>query len=103
MASHKPRLRKEQHPEKKVWVIDKIKAKRGDEISWTAPDDSDITIWFPPKGDPLKIGTIALDSGESLIKVVSKSVKKGTYPYSVYCHEDNSMAEGGTGPEMIIE
>jgi len=103
MASHKPRLRKEQHPEKKVWVIDKIKAKRGDEISWTAPDDSDITIWFPPTRDPLKVGTITLRCAESLTKIVDKSVKKGTYHYSVYCHEDGTMAEGGTGPEMIIE
>lgn len=85
-----------------TWIVEKIKdAKTADQVTWIAPDDSKITIWFPPGRDPLNVGTKTLDPGDTLSKPVPPDAK-GTYPYSVYIFKDNVMAEGGSGPEIII-
>jgi hypothetical protein len=102
MRPPKQHKRKAHANPKKVWVVDLIDdAQDADEVSWTAPDDSKITIWFPPERDPLNVGTRTLNPGETLSKTVPPNAK-GTYPYSVYLHKDNVMAEGGSSPEIII-
>ena len=84
------------------WIVGVITAKKDDGVFWTAPDDSDIVIWFPPKADPMNIGTQPVKAGQTFSANVPAG-KAGTYPYSIFIYKDCSMVEGGSSPVMIIE
>ena len=98
MAHHDPKLRK------KGWKIDLVRAKSGDEITWTH-NGGKVTISFPPEGDPFGIEQVTLAPGgqKSLTVKVTEEVAPGTYPYSVFCAADNEYAEGDSPPRIIIE
>jgi hypothetical protein len=105
-SHHRPKLRRKTVNGKPRWVMEKITAVKNDVVTWTAPPQTDIAIWFPPGRDPLQVGTTILRSGESLTKFVQgvrKKLAKGHYYYSVFCFSDGTMAEGGSSPEMIVE
>lgn len=85
------------------WKVDKVRATRDkDSITWEAVG-GDVTLWFPPGRDPLGIGESTISAGQTLTKSVPKEVKRGTYEYSMFFHQDNEMAEGGSPPIIIID
>ena len=94
-----------------MYHVGKLKGSKsaGETFTWEAPDDSAITISFPPVDDPLGIGSVTLQRKESFTKQLSFAKPthghgdETPYRYSVYCHETHTYAEGTSDPEIIID
>ena len=81
--------------------------KCGDVFVWKAPDDSAITIMFPPSRDPLGIGCTTLEPKEKLVRNLSRAalperLPKAKYRYAIFCHRTNNFAVMNSDPEIII-
>ncbi|MDP2885667.1 MAG: hypothetical protein Q8P51_11685 [Ignavibacteria bacterium] len=91
----------------KILAEDHKTGHRGDEFTWKAPSDSDITIMFPPGRDPLGIGTWRIGQGGQLKKhLPQEAVLDWKYPchyrYAIFCHRTNNFAVMNSDPEIII-
>jgi len=94
------------------FFVKKIVVRPGDTIRWSSKD-TDFRIWFPKGRDPLNIGAsdpIRKEGTgnrdevfELIVPDCNGTPVKGTYPYSIFCYENNTMAEGNSSPEMIIK
>ena len=84
------------------YKMDTIRVTRNDTIEWTAHQNSDLTLWFPP-GNPFEIkGEVKVTKNKPFIIGDLSKVAPGTYEYSVFCHDDNKMADGDSPPRIII-
>jgi hypothetical protein len=91
------------------YVVDQLFGSVGAKhaFTWEAPDDSAITIMFPPTRDPLGIGCKTIEPGEPLIRHLSRAdvpdrLPKNTYRYAIFCHRTNNFAVMNSDPEIII-
>jgi hypothetical protein len=99
----------------------KVKAKKGAKITWTA-EGTDVYFQFMEgrllarvkdkdkarKSDeaenlPDIYSTNKIPAGQSQSFIVRASVKKGDYPYAVFCMADSVFATGDSPPKIIIE
>jgi hypothetical protein len=86
-----------------IWIVKKIEgAKKGDEVTWGAPSDSDITVSFDPGKDPLGVGSTVVNAGTTSSPKTVPPNSKGKYSYKVLIHKDKAYAQGGSDPEIII-
>jgi|GEM_PF-2792872 len=85
-------------------IVGDLKGVRGDrdEFVWHAPDDSAITIMFPPCGDPLCIGSKTLRPGGEFKRNLFGTFAAGQYRYAIFCHKTNNFAIMNSDPEIII-
>jgi hypothetical protein len=82
-------------------------ASSGDLFIWHAPEDSSITIMFPPSGDPLGIGCTTIEANGKLVRDISLAKlsdppPRNTYRYAIFCHKTNNFAVMNSDPEIII-
>jgi len=93
-AKHKGNFRKSG----KKWKIDKIQAKKGEEVSWSAVE-SDLYFQFM---DSTLFGeyTYTLKKPNTLTLVVKGA--KGTYPYAIFRTADSTYVTGNSPPTVII-
>ncbi|OGU28848.1 MAG: hypothetical protein A2X67_03515 [Ignavibacteria bacterium GWA2_55_11] len=77
---------------------------------WKAPPDSDITIFFPPYRDPLRIGTQTIKAGEELLRRLPEDFQempqpspRRIYRYAIYTDSTGTFAEMNSDPEVIID
>lgn len=74
---------------------------RGDRIRWTV-EGSDASFQFSDDrlfGD----GTRKVRAGNPLVLPIGRNVERGTYPYSVFIHNDMEFAIGQSPPRIIIQ
>ena len=69
--------------------------------------DSRVIINFPGSypftdGDPDKPGQITIGGNTSVSKNIPGGISPGVYPFSAYCVECNTFAEGGSFGELIV-
>lgn len=97
MAKHPAKIRSRTR-----YKMHTIRVTRNDTIEWTAHQNSDLTLWFPP-GNPFGIqDAVEVTKKKSFTIDDLSKVAPGTYEYSVFCHEDDQMAEGDSPPRIII-
>lgn len=78
----------------------KLKAKRGDQITWKT-DQTNLVIFFPNEKLFGK-REVRAKAGEQITLKVSEDITPGRYPYAVFTEKTNDFAEGGSMPVMII-
>lgn len=78
-----------------------VKAKRGEQIIWTAKG-SDVYFQFL---DDKIFGDYArsLKDGKKLVLTVGAGAKTGPNPYAVFCISDLEYATGGSPPVIIVD
>lgn len=87
-------------------VINKHDIENGADITWYS-EETDFQVWFPNERNPISrfflFRWIPMYSHDKrLTKKISKKAKPGTYYYSIFCSENDTMAEGNSSPKMII-
>lgn len=99
----------------------KVKAKKGAKVTWTA-EGTDVYFQFMEgklvakekdkekarKSDeaeslPEIYTTNRVLAGQSQAFIVRASIKKGNYPYAVFCMADSVFATGDSPPQIIVE
>jgi len=88
------------------WEVRSISARKGDSVSWKAPRDSDIAVWFPPGPQPV-VGLkgfliVKARRTSSRYKLRELSEKRKVYHYHVRVLKNDKFAQGGSEPELII-
>jgi hypothetical protein len=74
--------------------------KPGETVEWL-PVDTDVTINFPEPRIFLE-SELFVYNGQAKTLTVKSRVDDGTYPYSVFCHQESTYAQGSVGPPPII-
>lgn len=100
----KPKIVRRIRDGKLKWIVHPFIAKRDEDIEWSSDNQTEFRIWFPDNRNPLAPGPSESQNGTLTRKVITgkDKVPDGRYPYSVFCYIDNTMAEGGTSPEMEV-
>jgi hypothetical protein len=99
----------------------KVKAKKGAKISWTA-EGTDVYFQFMEGKLLAKVkdkdkarnseeaaslpeiySTNRVSAGQSQSFIIRASIKRGDYPYAVFCMADSVFATGDSPPKIIIE
>jgi hypothetical protein len=97
--------------DRKIWKVDELHVSAssdgGKDITWDWNGKS-FAIWFPLKHSPLVDKNGKDTNGSEETYSFTATLKKGleigdVYPYSIFCYDEKEMAEGGSGPEMIID
>ena len=74
--------------------------KHKDRVTWE-PKETDVRIHFPTE-ELFNVREVEIAQGRSKTLTVSDNVRKGRYPYNIFCTETGDYAEGGSVPVMIV-
>ncbi len=89
---------------RKIWKIDELRvsASKDKDVTWDW-NGLEFVVWFPPDWCPLD-GVNQSGRTRSFTAPLKPKLNVGeVYPYSIFCYDEKEMAEGGSGPEMIID
>jgi len=92
---HKPTIQKVG----KKWKVSKVKAKKNDEVTWSATD-SDLYFQFM---DSTLFGEYTYKLKKPATLTLKVKGASGTYRYAIFRLADSSYVEGDSPPTIIID